>query len=280
MKRILVPVVASLMLLGCGAPKQSDTALIADFYAHILSNKPVEDAYIESMLSKELLATLWEADYIDTYSYWVFRTGAQDGPSSESGVKAIEPLGEGWYRVIYSDMGHSGITDIQVKDGKICAYKPGLEEDTYLTAIGRYMQELGSHYTPAEHCIPFNLIVDADASNPDDIRVWGDFWVENYKQSADTLLAVSGGSYPGCMHVKKTTSGFEVSQFEAVEDGSSFTRTAKAIFGDRYKSLMALMSDDDARKCARIQSIRDYAESTGLQISCYKDEGWPAVSVK
>ncbi len=215
MKRILVPVVASLMLLGCGAPKQSDTALIADFYAHILSNKPVEDAYIESVLSKELLATLWEADYIDTYSYWVFRTGAQDGPSSESGVKAIEPLGEGWYRVIYSDMGHSGITDIQVKDGKICAYKPGLEEDTYLTAIGRYMQELGSHYTPAEHCIPFNLIVDADASNPDDIRVWGDFWVENYNQSADTLLAVSGGSYPGCMHVKKTTSGFEVSQFEA-----------------------------------------------------------------
>jgi hypothetical protein len=177
-------------------------------------------------------------------------------------------------------MGHSGITDIQVKDGKICAYKPGLEEDTYLTAIGRYMKELGSHYTPAEHCIPFNLIVDADASNPDDIRVWGDFWVENYNQSADTLLAVSGGSYPGCMHVKKTTSGFEVSQFEAVEDGSSFTRTAKAIFGDRYKSLMALMSDDDARKCARIQSIRDYAESTGLQISCYKDEGWPAVSVK
>ena len=234
MKRILVPVVASLMLLGCGAPKQSDTALIADFYAHILSNKPVEDAYIESVLSKELLATLWEADYIDTYSYWVFRTGAQDGPSSESGVKAIEPLGEGWYRVIYSDMGHSGITDIQVKDGKICAYKPGLEEDTYLTAIGRYMKELGSHYTPAEHCIPFNLIVDADASNPDDIRVWGDFWVENYNQSADTLLAVSGGSYPGCMHVKKTTSGFEVSQFEAVEDGSSFTRTAKAIFGDRY----------------------------------------------
>ena len=82
------------------------------------------------------------------------------------------------------------------------------------------------------------------------------------------------------MHVKKTTSGFEVSQFEAVEDGSSFTRTAKAIFGDRYKSLKALMSDDEARKCARIQSIRDYAESTGLQISCYKDEGWPAVSVK
>ena len=66
MKRILVPVVASLMLLGCGAPKQSDTDLIADFYAHILSNKPVEDAYIESVLSKELLATLWEADYIDT----------------------------------------------------------------------------------------------------------------------------------------------------------------------------------------------------------------------
>lgn len=280
MKRILIPIFAGLMLLGCGAPKQSDEALIADFYKHILSEEPVEDAYLESVLSKDVLAAIWEADYVDTYSYWVFRTGLQDGPASSSTDVVIEPLGEGWYRVTYSDMGHPGITDVQVKDGKICAYKPGVEVDTYMTAIGRYMKELGTRYTPGEHCIPYSLVVDADASNPDDIRVWGDFWVENYNQAGDTLHAVSGGSYPGCMHVKKTATLFEVTQFDAVEDGNSFDRTAKAIFGDRYKSLMSLMADEDAKKAARIQSIKDYAEANNLQVSCYKDYGWPAVEIK
>lgn len=65
-----------------------------------------------------------------------------------------------------------------------------------------------------------------------------------------------------------------------VEDGSSFTRTAKAIFGDRYPSLIALMADEEAKKAARIQSIRDYADSTGIKLSCYQDYGWPAVSIE
>ena len=43
--------------------------------------------------------------------------------------------------------------------------------------------------------------------------------------------SVSGGSHPGCMHVKKAGDGFEVFQFDAVGDGSDFTPTAKAIFG-------------------------------------------------
>lgn len=280
MKRILIPLFAGLMLLGCGQPKQSDTALIADFYEHILGDKPVEDAYLESVLSQEVLAAIWEADYMDTYSYWVFRSGYQDGPSKQSGVKEIEALGDGWYRVVYSDKGHSALTDVQVKDGKICAYKPGAEEDTYMSAIARYMKQLGAQYAPGEHCIPYNLIVDADVSNPEDIRIWGDFLVENYNQAGDTLLAVSGGSHPGCMHVRKNNTSFEVTRFDAVEDGSSFTRTAKAIFGDRYPSLIALMSDEEAKKAARIQSIRDYADSTGIKLSCYQDYGWPAVSIE
>ena len=32
-----------------------------------------------------MLETLWEADYDDTYSWWVFRTGQQDGTSQMSG---------------------------------------------------------------------------------------------------------------------------------------------------------------------------------------------------
>ena len=65
-----------------------------------------------------------------------------------------------------------------------------------------------------------------------------------------------------------------------VGDGSDFNPTAKAIFGDRFDAFMALYSDDDAKKAARAKSILDYAEANGLDISCYQDFGWPAVSIK
>ena len=86
--------------------------------------------------------------------------------------------------------------------------------------------------------------------------------------------------HPGYMHVKKTDDGFEVFQFDAVGDGSDFNLTAKAIFGDRYGAFMALYSNDGAKKAARVKSILDYADAHGLDISCYQDFGWPAVSIK
>lgn len=282
MKKVLTALSASLLLLSCNpSQEKKDIALVNDFYEHVLSIKPMTDKYLEKTLSEEILKSLWEVDYEATYSYWRFRTGLQDGPSSESCVESIEPLGDGWYRVTYSDMGNPGVTDVQVENGRISAYKfQGKEEDDAMAAIGRYMTEIGSNYTPGEHCIPYCLIAGTEEDNPEDIRIWGDFWVENYNQAGDTLKFVSGGSHPGCMHVKKTDDGFEVFQFDAVADGSDFTLTAKAIFGDLYDTFMALSSNDDAKKTARAESILEYAEANGLDISCYQDFGWPAVRIK
>lgn len=115
---------------------------------------------------------------------------------------------------------------------------------------------------------------------PEDIRIWGDFWIENYNQVGDTLKTVSGGSHPGCMHVKKAEDGFEVTSFDAVGDGSQFDPTAKAIFGDRYQALIDLWADEDAKQSARSQSIRDYAKANDLNVSYYQDYGWPAVKIE
>ena len=271
MKRILVALSACLILLSCSqSPEKKDIALVNDFYEHVLGNKPMTDKYLQKTLTKDVLDSIWETEYEDTYSFWVFRTGLQDGPSSESSV----------YRVTYSDMGNPGVTDVRVENGRICAYKFQKKEDDPMAAIGRYMTEIGSQYAAGELCIPYCLIAGTDEEDPEDIRVWGDFWVENYNQAADTLKSVSGGSHPGCMHVKKTEDGFEVFQFDAVGDGSDFNPTAKAIFGDRFDAFMALYSNDDAKKAARAKSILDYAEAHGLDISCYQDFGWPAVKIK
>ncbi len=164
-------------------------------------------------------------------------------------------------------------------DAQVPAGKSMNEKETFLSAISRYMTEIGTEYTQGEYCIPYFLIVAADTASLDDIRVWGDFWVENYNLSGDTLKTVSGGSHPGCMHVKKTGDKYAVTQFDAVGDGSAFTSTAKAIFGDRYDALIALSSNDEAKKAARAKSIIDYATAHNLRVSCYQDYGWPAVKL-
>lgn len=280
MKKVFIALAASLIILSCSQSREKkEIALVRDFYEHVLDIKPMTDKYLQKILSEDLLNAIWETEYEDTYSFWVFRTGLQDGPSRESSVETIEPLGDGWYRVTYSDMGNPGVTDVRLSDGRICAYKV-LKEDDPFAAIRRYMTEIGSSYAPGEHCIPYSMIVGTETENPDDIRIWGDFWVENYDQAADTLKSVSGGSHPGCMHVKKTGDGFEVTAFDAVGDGSDFNPTAKAVFGERYEAFMALYSDDDAKRAARIQSILDYAAANNLDISYYQDYGWPAVKIR
>ena len=124
MKRILAALSACLILFACNQSKeQKDIALVGDFYEHVLGNKPMTDKYLQKTLSDDVLNSIWETEYEDTYSFWVFRTGLQDGPSSESSVESIEPLGDGWYRVTYSDLGNPGVTEVQVANGRICAYK-------------------------------------------------------------------------------------------------------------------------------------------------------------
>jgi hypothetical protein len=95
MKRILTALSACLILLSCSqSPEKKDIALVNDFYEHVLGNKPMTDKYLQKTLTKDVLDSIWETEYEDTYSFWVFRTGLQDGPSSESSVESIEPLGE------------------------------------------------------------------------------------------------------------------------------------------------------------------------------------------
>jgi hypothetical protein len=95
------------------------------------------------------------------------------------------------------------------------------------------INEFGKKYLKGEYCVPFQTVIGVDERNSEDILVWGDFWVFNYNLVGDTLETVSGGSHPGLMHIKETDTGFEVTAFDAVEDGSNNVPSAKRIFGDK-----------------------------------------------
>ncbi|MBQ9569008.1 MAG: hypothetical protein IJR24_02875, partial [Alloprevotella sp.] len=152
---------------------------------------------------------------------------------------------------------------------------------TYIAAIRRYLtSEIGLQYAEADYCVSLCQIVAVDESNAEDIRVWGDFWVYNYSLSGDTLQCVSGGNHPGLIHVRQTENGFEVTGFDRVEDGSNFKRSARRIFGKKYKDFMAVQADDTKREGLRAEGLAEYVRNYNIPATHYQDYGWPANALK
>lgn len=153
--------------------------------------------------------------------------------------------------------------------------------ETCFTAIDNYLTTvIGTQYSPGEICIPYHNYLAVDESDGNDIQVWGDFWVENYRVSEDTLVFVSGGNHPGKMHVKKDSAGhFSVTAFEEVGDGSTFLPTAKAIFGDKFDAFQKAYADHEEREKVRKTAIGAYVFENKLAVKVYKDYGWPAVDI-
>ena len=151
------------------------------------------------------------------------------------------------------------------------------QETTYFPAIDRFLvNEFGKQYAEGEHCVPIHSIVTVDERKPEDILVWGDFWVFNYNLVGDTLKCVSGGSHPGLMHIRQTEKGFEVTSFDQVEDGSRFLPSAKKIFGKKFKAFQTINSDEKAREKLRAEGLLKYVKEHGLSAIMYQDYGWPA----
>lgn len=153
---------------------------------------------------------------------------------------------------------------------------PGPE--LYYTVLYDYMaKELGQYFDAADVGIPCPVIIYEDESNKEDIRVYGDFQFYNYSLDGDTLKTESGGSFPGCIHIKSTDSGYEVTGFDRVEDGSGFTTSAKKIFGSHYDAYIS--RDEREAEKTRAQIIANYVAANGLGITQYQDYGWDPVKL-
>lgn len=121
MKKLILAI--SISILASCASNSSDVEVISTFYEAVLGETEMTDELLKESLSQDVLDAIWEADYDSTYSFWVFRTGFQDGPSDKSTLEGIEKIGDGWYKVSYSDLGIHGVTNVKMEGGKIAAYK-------------------------------------------------------------------------------------------------------------------------------------------------------------
>ncbi|MCR5403663.1 MAG: hypothetical protein K6E91_07585 [Butyrivibrio sp.] len=164
-------------------------------------------------------------------------------------------------------------------EGTLPAYEyPGPE--IFYSVLYKYMiDELGKDYPKAQVCIPCPVIVKEDDSDKSDIRVYGNFWIFNYDLKDTVLENTSGGSYPGCIHLKTTDAGYEVTSMDVVMDGTDFDESAKKIFGDNYDAFTKDGSDEKLREKTRAQIIANYVAANNLNITAYQDYGWDPVTL-
>lgn len=153
-------------------------------------------------------------------------------------------------------------------------------EATYLTAVEEYLvNKIGMHYCSYDVCIPYPFIVNVDENNANDIRVWGDFWIFNYRLAGDTLKLESGGDHPGLMHVRKTNVGYEVFEFNAVEDGSRNMPSAQRIFGEYFDSFISINNDSEKRDELILKHTSEYVRQHQLSANYYQEFGRDAIKL-
>ncbi len=169
--------------------------------------------------------------------------------------------------------------DLNASAATLPAYEYPGPELFYSVLYKCIADEFGQGYEAADVGIPSPVIVAVDESDKSDIKVYGDFWYYNYKLNGDTLETASGGSYPGCIHIKYTDEGYEVVKTRIVEDGAGFTDSAKEIFGDYYDDFMKAHSDQELADKTRAQIIANYVAANNLSITQYKDFGWDPVTL-
>lgn len=155
-------------------------------------------------------------------------------------------------------------------------------EDPVEGAVYEYMaMEISKEYELEEGMvsIPVVTVIDRVDNEDGSADVAGLFEIDNYTIEGDTLACQSGGSYPGKMHLVKDGESYKVESFDQVGDGSNYEPTAKKIFGDKYDAFVKADGDDEARNALRTETIKNYVEANGLEVTQYQDYGWDPVQL-
>ena len=147
-----------------------------------------------------------------------------------------------------------------------------------MNAITDYMEKMASQYGAADVMIPNIQVAGVDDSNPNDIKVYGDFWVMNYNLTGKTLENTAGGSYPGLMHLAQTAAGYVVTRFESADDGANFQESLERICAD-HPEMANVLLNSELNDDLRVDTIKNYVKSNGLDIDFFKDYGWAPVAV-
>lgn len=239
---------------------------------HFMTKYIVDNGF---MVETEEAYVLYDESGADTYYYKTCNSQFEDY-DNDTAKSRLDDL--------YAELDNTEVISFQpvggvVSEGSLPAYEyPGPE--LFYTVLYSYLcEEFSGDYEGYDVSIPCPVIIKEDESDKSDIRVYGNFWIFNYTLNGDTLECTSGGSYPGCIHIKSTEEGYEVVSMDIVEDGSGWTDSAKKIFGDYYDLFIAAGEDENVREELRAQIIANYVAANNLDITAYQDYGGDPVTL-
>lgn len=116
----------------------------------------------------------------------------------------------------------------------------------------------------------------------DELLVFGDFFRDSYVKRGNTLVCVSGGSYPGCYHLKLSESGdgsYAVSSVEMAEDGEDYTDSIEKLTKGHPVIRSRFMASAGFDEAVRKECIKAYVKASGAEIEYYKDYGWDPIEL-
>ena len=167
--------------------------------------------------------------------------------------------------------------------------------------IKQNLEELGKAYESGEIFVPAPVVFFTDKTSPEDIRIWGNFWIYRYNLVDGVLVCECGGANPGILHLRATgeeqtaeetagdeittlaVGGYEVIGFEAAEEGTDFEDSLKELFakapeeaGDLYE-IYCQAGSVGRNENVRKKFLAMYAAESPEEITAYQDFGWDPV---
>ncbi len=154
-------------------------------------------------------------------------------------------------------------------------------EGEYLALITEYqLEEISKEYSQGDVSIPAPMLLHVDDSNPDDIKVFGNFWLFQYDLYGRKLINVSGGEMPSVFHFARKDGGLEIMSVEKAGDGAQYGEDI-ARFCEGYDGLEQEFYNTNGENLESVRKdyIEMYREDTGLLIDAYQDFGWQEVAL-
>ena len=132
--------------------------------------------------------------------------------------------------------------------------------------------EKESDYAPEDVMIPYVNIIGIDESDPEDVLLYGDYYLWEFEKEDDTLVAIAGGHCPGIIHAQRFgDEGDEIAIYSATGMEEAFTDDdAETLFGDYFDAYQSVSSDQEKRDEGLAQVIADYVSANALNITGYR----------
>lgn len=148
----------------------------------------------------------------------------------------------------------------------------------YADVVCRYLMEDPDRLSESDLRMCTPVVLKVDDSNPKDVKVWGEFWLDGFYLINTSLISNCGGSYPGVAHIDTTGANPTVTKMDFVEDGSDFQPSfdrlfTKAGLKDAYQNIHDDMDD------YRTMALSYYINHNGLYITQYQEYGWAPVPI-